>query len=213
MRDVLNDAAGEAHAWLVARYEASFSSPYYETGRWALPGSRELLDGQATFFADPDVYPVDVRGVTFSYAYFTPKHTGAGSSYLLTIADKAGRLLDGGTTYRLTVPANVPVSQYWSATVYDRPMRPYGMPDGRAARPRRRDSARTLMGRWTSISGPRRQTARSRTGFPRAPTKGSRFSFASTAPKNRSSRRRGGYRTSRRWLEREHVRGDVRAPA
>jgi hypothetical protein len=120
MRDVLNDAAGEAHAWLVARYEASFSSPYYETGRWALPGSRELLDGQATFFADPDVYPVDVRGVTFSYAYFTPKHTGAGSSYLLTIADKAGRLLDGGTTYRLTVPANVPVSQYWSATVYDR---------------------------------------------------------------------------------------------
>jgi hypothetical protein len=64
--------------------------------------------------------PVDVRGVTFSYAYFTPKHVGAGSSYLLTIADKDGRLLDGGTTYRLTVPANAPVRQYWSATVYDR---------------------------------------------------------------------------------------------
>ena len=119
-RDVLNDAAGEAHAWLVARYEASFSSPYYEGGRWALPGSRELLDGQATFFAKPDVYPVDARGVTFSYAYFTPKHLGAGSSYLLTIADKDGRLLDGGATYRLAVPPNVPVRQYWSATVYDR---------------------------------------------------------------------------------------------
>jgi hypothetical protein len=119
-RDVLNDAAGEAHAWLVARYEASFSSPYYEGGRWVLPGSRELLDGQATFFAKPDVYPVDARGVTFSYAYFTPKHLGAGSSYLLTIADKNGRLLDGGATYRLAVPPNVPVRQYWSATVYDR---------------------------------------------------------------------------------------------
>jgi len=119
-RDVLNDAAGEAHAWLVARYEASFSSPYYEGGRWALPGSRELLDGQATFFAKPDVYPVDARGVTFSYAYFTPKHLGAGSSYLLTIADKDGQLLDGGATYRLVVPANAPVRQYWSATVYDR---------------------------------------------------------------------------------------------
>jgi hypothetical protein len=35
-----------------------------------------------------------VRGVTFSYAYFTPKHLGAGSAYLLTIADKDGRLLD-----------------------------------------------------------------------------------------------------------------------
>ena len=119
-QDVLNDAAREAHAWLVARYEASFLLPYYEGSHWALPGSRELLEGQATFFAKPNVYPVDVRGVTFSYAYFTPKHLNTGSSYLLTIADKDGRLLDGGTTYRLTVPANAPVKQYWSATVYDR---------------------------------------------------------------------------------------------
>jgi hypothetical protein len=116
---VLDDAAREAHDWLAARYEASFS-PYYEGGHWARPGSRELIEGQATFFAKPDVYPVDVRGVTFSYAYFTPKHPGGGSSYLLTIADKDGRLLDGGTTYRLTVPPNVPVKQYWPATVYDR---------------------------------------------------------------------------------------------
>ena len=117
---VLNDAAREARAWLIARYEASFSSPFYEGGHWALPGSRELLEGQATFFAKPGVYPVDVRGVTFSYAYFTPKHVGAGSSYLLAIADKDGHLLDGRTSYRLTVPANTPVKQYWSATVYDR---------------------------------------------------------------------------------------------
>jgi hypothetical protein len=85
-----------------------------------VPGSRELLEGQATFFAKPDVYPVDDRGVAYSFAYFSPKHLGAGSFYLLTIADKDGRLLDGGTTYRLAVPANAPISQYWSATVYDR---------------------------------------------------------------------------------------------
>jgi hypothetical protein len=118
-KEILNDAAREARDWLVARYEASLA-PYYDGGHWARPGSRELLEGQATFFAKPDVYPVDVRGLTFSYAYFTPKHAGAGSSYLLTIADKDGRLLDGGATYRLTVPPNVPVRQYWSATVYDR---------------------------------------------------------------------------------------------
>ncbi|HEX7159091.1 MAG TPA: DUF1254 domain-containing protein, partial [Edaphobacter sp.] len=119
-QNLLSDAASEAHAWLVARYEESLSSPYYEGGHWALPGSLELLEGQATFFAKPDVYPVDARGVTFSYAYFTPKHLGAGSSYLLTIADKNGSVLDGSATYRLTVPANAPVKQYWSATVYNR---------------------------------------------------------------------------------------------
>jgi len=119
-KDVLNDAAREAHAWLDARYEEAYASPYYEGGHWSLPGSRELLEGQATFFAKPDVYPVDVRGVTFSYAYFTPKHAGAGSSYLMAIADKDDRFLDGRGTYRLAVPANAPVKQYWSATVYDR---------------------------------------------------------------------------------------------
>jgi hypothetical protein len=119
-RDILNDAAREAHAWLVARYEAFFLSPYYEGAHWAMPGSRELMGEMATFYARRDIYPVDARGVTYSYGYFCPKHMGAGSSYLLTIADKEGRLLDGGTTYRLGVPANVPVRQYWSTTVYDR---------------------------------------------------------------------------------------------
>src|SRR6185295_8496186 len=117
-RRILDDAAREAHAWLAARYEASLL-PFYEGGHWARPGSRELLEGQATFFSKPDAYPVDARGVTFSYAYFTPKNldAAAGSSYLLAIADQDGRLLDGGATYQLTVPPNVPVKQYWSATV------------------------------------------------------------------------------------------------
>jgi hypothetical protein len=34
--------------------------------------------------------------------------------------DNQGRPFDGGSTYRLRVPAEVPVRQYWSATVYDR---------------------------------------------------------------------------------------------
>ena len=34
--------------------------------------------------------------------------------------DKASRVFDGGANDRLTVPANAPVMQYWSATVYDR---------------------------------------------------------------------------------------------
>jgi hypothetical protein len=117
---VLEDAAREAHAWLVARYEQACSSRYFETSRWSLPASRDLLEGQQTFFANPDAYPVDDRGVVYSYAYFSPKHSGGGSFYLMAIADRAGRLLDGGTSYRLTVPKNPPVRQYWSATVYDR---------------------------------------------------------------------------------------------
>jgi hypothetical protein len=38
----------------------------------------------------------------------------------MTIKDKAAKPFDGGGTYRLHVPTNAPVKQYWSATVYDR---------------------------------------------------------------------------------------------
>ena len=61
------------------------------------------------------------RGVAYSMAYFSAKHMGTGQFYLMTIVDKAGKPLDGGSTYRLNVPANAPVKLYWSATAYDRP--------------------------------------------------------------------------------------------
>jgi len=118
--EILNEAALEAHDLLVTRYEESFSSSYKGDTRWTLPALRAVIQGQETFFANPDVYPIDDRGVAYSYAYFCPKHTGAGSAYLVTIADKNGQLLDGSATYRLNVAPNPPVKQYWSATVYDR---------------------------------------------------------------------------------------------
>ena len=38
----------------------------------------------------------------------------------MTVKDKDAQNFDGSKSYRLTVPANAPVNQYWSATVYDR---------------------------------------------------------------------------------------------
>jgi hypothetical protein len=73
----------------------------------------------ASSFADANSYGIDGRAVYFSVAYFSAKHLGEGQFYLLAIQDRAGRPLDGTKTYRLTVPANAPVKQYWSATAYD----------------------------------------------------------------------------------------------
>ena len=119
-KQVLNDAILEAHAWLDHHYELLLATPYNEGTRWALPASPVVLEGMMTDFGDPNAYPVDGRGVTYSYAYFSPKHLGKGQFYLMDVADKDGKPLDGGSTYRLHVPANAPVKLYWSATVYDR---------------------------------------------------------------------------------------------
>ena len=116
---LLNAAAAEAHAWLDLKYETMYA-PYYEGRRWVFPISPEAIQGLQTQFANPDSYPVDGRGVTYTMAFFSTKHSGIGQYYLMTIKDKDGQSFAGANTYRLTVPANVPVKQYWSATVYDR---------------------------------------------------------------------------------------------
>jgi hypothetical protein len=119
MQDVLNSAAREARALLEIRYEGMFR-PYFDISRWALPAMPDYIKASSNGFSDPNAYPVDSRGLAFTFAFFTPKHLGQGQSYLMTLKDKDGQYLDGGKLYRLAVPANAPVSQYWSATVYDR---------------------------------------------------------------------------------------------
>ena len=119
-RRIFNLAAHEAHSWLVNRLDTSyFPPPYFDGGQWHVPASGEVIEGMTTNFADPDSYPVDNRAVTYSIAFFSAKHLGAGQFYLMTLRDGKGNKLDGGTVYRLRVPAAAPVHQYWSATAYD----------------------------------------------------------------------------------------------
>ncbi len=47
------------------------------------------------------------------------RDTHAGSLYWLGLRDRTGATLDGGKTYRLTVPLPVPGKLFWSVTVYD----------------------------------------------------------------------------------------------
>jgi hypothetical protein len=116
---ILNRAIGETHSWLTARYETVFP-PYYDAGYWFVPATEDLRTTAPTFYETANAYSVDARGLTDYWAFSTIKHLGAGQFYLMAIRDKAGEVFDGGKSYRLTVPANAPAAQYWSAVVYDR---------------------------------------------------------------------------------------------
>jgi hypothetical protein len=121
MQEPLNRGIREAHAWLVNYYETSyFPSPFYNGGHWLAPASAVFAGAMQTAFANPDTYPVDDRGTAYSLAFFSAKHLGAGQFYLMTFRGKDGQPFFGGSTYRLNVPANAPVTQYWSATAYNR---------------------------------------------------------------------------------------------
>jgi hypothetical protein len=119
-KSILEGAAREARAVIDVHYEALFVPPFFEGTHWAVPASKDVVEGMSTAFADANVYPVSARATSYAMGYFSAKHLGAGQFYLMTTRDKSGRPLEGKKTYRLTVPANAPVKQYWSATAYDR---------------------------------------------------------------------------------------------
>jgi len=119
MRALLDQGARDASILLEARYDAGL--PAFWTGsRWTVPALPELVKAAQAEFNEADAYPVDARGLTYTYGYIGIKRLGAGQFYLISIRDKDGEAFDGGRVYRLTVPANPPVEQYWSVTAYDR---------------------------------------------------------------------------------------------
>jgi hypothetical protein len=115
----LDAGAREAQSWLSDQYERGF--PVMNEGiRWFPAARADFAKAVQNGYADADTYPVDARGVTYTLGFTGIKRLGTAQFYLMANKDKDGNAFDGATTYRLTVPADAPVNQYWSVTVYDR---------------------------------------------------------------------------------------------
>jgi hypothetical protein len=84
---------------------------------WAFIGGSATWDSQGYVNTD--------RRAAFAYIAIgmspamVEKHVGAGSQYLWTPRDASGAFLDGGKRYRLHIPPNIPVKNFWSVVAYD----------------------------------------------------------------------------------------------
>ena len=113
----LNSAATEAHAWILAQLP-TFVMNWWPDSQWKVPIS--VIGPQTGFkWTVANYFDVDSRGRAFASFFLPPAKLGAGSFYLGANFDSSGQLLRGENTYRLHVPANVPVSQFWALTVYN----------------------------------------------------------------------------------------------
>ncbi|MBR1267688.1 DUF1254 domain-containing protein [Bradyrhizobium sp. AUGA SZCCT0222] len=113
----LKSAAAEAKAWLLAQ-QAQIGPDWWPGSQWKL-----LIPaiGPKTGFkwAVPNYFDVDTRGAAFAGFFLPPAKLGGGSFYLAANFDNSGQPLRGENNYRLHVPANVPVSQFWAVTIYN----------------------------------------------------------------------------------------------
>ena len=91
-----------------------FTTDWWPNSQWKIPITEAGFKWEFSEYFD-----VDGRGIGFSTFFAPPAKLGAGSFYLGTFFDSSGQLLNGSNNYHLHVPANVPVSQFWSLTVYN----------------------------------------------------------------------------------------------
>jgi hypothetical protein len=116
---ILNAAVRDAGVYLDGLYIKGWGA-FFGNGQWRSAAPPDVAKMQSTAYADPDSYPSDLRGTIYTYGFVGIKRLGIGQFYLISIRDNKGAPLNGNNTYKLHVPANVPIEQYWSVTAYDR---------------------------------------------------------------------------------------------
>jgi len=122
MKQILTDAANigavTARALAARPRDNNF---YYYPGEsyWGNPfvgNSHEWLHNGASLLDERTMFHFYATGITPA---MTAAPVGKGSQYAMCYLDSEGNALDGSKTYKVHLPPNIPVNNFWSFTLYD----------------------------------------------------------------------------------------------
>jgi len=113
------DKAGpEALQYMIEQYHRFLNPWQYEGKKWSslVPAGDIETDWTYEF---PSYYDYHARGALY-YAIITGIKTYGSATFYLDLAETPdGQWLDGSKNYKLVMPPNVPVRNFWAITTYD----------------------------------------------------------------------------------------------
>ena len=120
MKKLLNDgvAIGNASARVLSYSPRKKSVYFYEDRQWTSPFaglSSEFYNEGERVLDDRIFFHYMATGITPAMA---KPRVGTGSAYGLATKDSNGEYLNGGKSYSVTLPAPIPVNNFWSFMVY-----------------------------------------------------------------------------------------------
>lgn len=122
MRKILTDAAavGNATSRAILLRNRMKEAQIYPNSAW----HEGFIGGSYKFLDHEGVLNLDARTFYFYYATgITPamasSMVGFGSQYAVAFTDSGGKPLDGGLTYKIHLPPQIPAKNFWSIIVYD----------------------------------------------------------------------------------------------
>jgi hypothetical protein len=109
---------GEAIVLSMA-FRPRVGEPIYEDRQYV-----NFVNNRSPIFLQQNYEEVEERAggwhqLVGNFATYTPTQPGTGQFAMFTYRDADGNALIGSNTYRLKVPANVPVKQFWQIPVYE----------------------------------------------------------------------------------------------
>ncbi len=121
LKKILTEAAavGDATARSLTYKSRTKEAYFYPNSAWVTP-----FVGGSYKFEENGAVNLDAKAMFFFYATgitpaMTEKMVGRGSQYAGAFVDAKGKPLDGGKTYKLHMPPNIPAKDFWSFTLYD----------------------------------------------------------------------------------------------
>ena len=115
---IFDKAGPEALQYMIEQYHRVLNPWYYEGKKWSslTPAGDIETDWSYEF---PSYFDYHARGALY-YAIITGvKNYGSATFYLDLAETPDGQWLDGGKNYKLVMPPEVPVRNFWAITTYD----------------------------------------------------------------------------------------------